>query len=314
MQGKTGVGTGDTIELQQRDLEVLAGLFECRVMTIGHIADLYFEGRTEAAKKRLQKLKRAGWIADRPRRSTEPGPVCLTSRSIALLDEQGLLSRYPPIGPLALKKRTQVSDLTLRHELEVVSVKAAFARAVRARPSLTLAECSTWPLLNQFVVPRRVVEPEGRGELLVKPDGFLRIHETQADGAVDEHTFFIEVDRSTESLEVLARKALAYGHYHRSGGFAERCGGERTEFADFPFRVLFVMQSEVRRDNVARRLLENDPPTLTQVWVSTAAEVFMDPFDAVWVRPADYRLDRSRGAASEDCRRTTVVTRLLGND
>lgn len=289
MKGKTGGEASSTIELQQRDFDVLVGLFECRVMTLSHIAVLYFDGREEAAKKRLQKLKRAGLIADRPRRSTEPGAVCLTTRAIGLLREHGLLSKYPALSPLALKKRTQVSDLTLRHELEVVSVKAAFARAIRVRESLALAECSTWPLLNRFEVPRHVVEPTGRGTLIVKPDGFLRIHETHPDGAVDEHAFFLEVDRSTESLEVLARKALAYGHYYRSGGFAQRCGGNKADFMQYPFRVLFVMQSETRRDNAAWRLLQNDPPTLTQVWSATSEAVDHDPLAEIWVRPINYR-------------------------
>jgi hypothetical protein len=46
-----------TVQLQKRDLAVLRGLFESRVMSAAHIAALYFEGKAEAAKKRLQKDK-----------------------------------------------------------------------------------------------------------------------------------------------------------------------------------------------------------------------------------------------------------------
>ena len=56
------------LDLQQRDFEVLCGLFESRVMAAGHIAALYFDGKREAAKKRLQKLKAAGLISERKRR------------------------------------------------------------------------------------------------------------------------------------------------------------------------------------------------------------------------------------------------------
>jgi len=43
-----------SIDLQERDFALLRGLFESRVMTAAHIASLYFDGKKEAAKKRLQ--------------------------------------------------------------------------------------------------------------------------------------------------------------------------------------------------------------------------------------------------------------------
>ena len=36
-------------------------------------------------------------------------------------------------------------------------------------------------------------------------------------------------------------------------------------------------------------VLQSNPPILTQVWLSTFAEVTADPFGAIWFRPADYR-------------------------
>lgn len=69
----------DSISLQDRDNALLRGLFESRVMTSKHVATLYFEGRAEAAKKRLQKLKTAGFVKERPRRAYEPSLLFLTS-------------------------------------------------------------------------------------------------------------------------------------------------------------------------------------------------------------------------------------------
>jgi len=51
------------ISLQDRDLALLRGLFESRVMTNNHAAALYFDGKGEAAKKRLQKIKADGLIS-----------------------------------------------------------------------------------------------------------------------------------------------------------------------------------------------------------------------------------------------------------
>ena len=52
------------LELQDRDLALLRGLFECRVMTNDHATALYFDGNYDPAKKRLQKIKAAGLISD----------------------------------------------------------------------------------------------------------------------------------------------------------------------------------------------------------------------------------------------------------
>ena len=54
----------DTLQLQDRDLALLRGLFECRVMTTDHATALYFDGNYDPAKKRLQKLTAAGLICD----------------------------------------------------------------------------------------------------------------------------------------------------------------------------------------------------------------------------------------------------------
>lgn len=72
---KTRIGS---LALQPRDLALLRGLFECRIMTAGHVATLYFEGKREYTKKRLQKLKTTGFIGERTRRVNEPSLLSLT--------------------------------------------------------------------------------------------------------------------------------------------------------------------------------------------------------------------------------------------
>jgi len=274
------------ISLQHRDLGLLRGLFESRVMTAAHVAALYFDGKKEATKKRLQKLKAAEFIGERRRRVSEPSALFLTRQGIAVLQKEGVLSDYPQIGVLSLQKRAQVSALTLRHELEVMDVKTAFHSAIRGTDRFTVDEFSTWPLLYQFEALRT-----GRGSMkvLVKPDGFIRIHEKEADGGLSEHTFFLEVDRSSEVQAALVSKAVCYLDYYRSGGFAVRNGAAHSAFRDFPFRVLMVFKNPERRNNTAERLLQSTPPILTQVWLSTFQEVTASPLAAIWTNPADYR-------------------------
>jgi hypothetical protein len=273
----------DAIILQPRDLALLRDLFESRVMTSTHAAALHFDGSKEATKKRLQKLKAAGFINERTRRPTEPAALFLTVKAFARLREHGILSEYPSLSARNFEKRADVSELTLRHELEVMDVKAAFHSAAAKMENVSIAQFGTWPLLHQFDV-----STNGHGETTVKPDGFIRVHEKEQD-RVSEHAFFLEVDRSSESLDTLVTKAACYlAHYH-SGGCAERNGAPRTAFKEYPFRVLIVCKSAERRNNTALRLLQNNPPIFTHTHLSTLSEVTADPFGAVWLTPVAYR-------------------------
>jgi hypothetical protein len=270
------------VEVQDRDVTLLCGLFESRVMTLAHIAAIYFEGRTEAAKKRVGRLKAAGYIGERPRKTYQPSTLFLTSKGWSVLRDKGCLDQFPILSGSSATTRLQVSDLTLAHELEVMDVKAALFSAIRSHPAYSIAEFSTWPRLFEFVASA------GRSQMLIKPDAFLRLHE-QADDGTFEHACFLEVDRSTESDAILGQKALAYLNYYQTGGFAERSGGSSAEYKDYPFRVLMTFKTAERRNNIAERLLMQQPPILTQVWLSTLREMLSDPLSRIWIRPLDYR-------------------------
>lgn len=272
------------IEHQERDIALLRDLFASRAMTLVHIAALHFRGRAEAAKKRLQKLKAAGLIAERPRKARDPGVLFLTREGFDLLTDRGELADYPALTWPQFERRSRVSPLTLRHELEVMDAKAALAPAVAGLSGMTVIEFSTWPLLHQFDVQTR-----GRAPIRVKPDGFLRVEEKGADGEVFEHAFFLEVDRGTETLDTLGRRLFAYREYYSGGGFATTFGAPRADFAQYPFRVLIVLPSDERRNNLAESLLALKPPIETQAWMTTASELRSDPLGPIWLRPRDYR-------------------------
>jgi hypothetical protein len=149
--------------------------------------------------------------------------------------------------------------------------------------------------LNEFKAKRPGYDST---EVLVKPDGFIRIHEKENDGGFSEHTFFLEVDRSTEKQETLVNRAGCYLDYYKSGGFAERSGAPRSAYKKFPFRVLIILKNGERRNNTADGLLQSNPPILTLAHLSTFAEVMADPVGEVWIRPIDYR-EAVRGSAYE---------------
>jgi hypothetical protein len=127
----------------------------------------------------------------------------------------------------------------------------------------------------------------------VRPDGFIRLHQTDAGGTL-EHIFFLEVDRSTEVLDTLVTRCQCYRDFYRRGGLAIRNGRPPEEFEKFPFRVLIVARIRKRRNNLSKRLLSLHPPILSQVWLSTMAETETNLFGAVWTRPIDYRYAHTR--------------------
>lgn len=276
----------DSISLQKRDFDLLRGLLESRVMTSAHISNLYFQGRKEAAKKRLRKFKAAGLIGERKRRAYEPSILFVAKKGLLLLRDEGILAKYPPFAIDTLERRSRVSDLTLRHELEIMDVKVAFHQAIEATKNFKIDLFTTWPLLYQF----QAFRPGQRAkEVLVKPDGFIRIHENERDGGLSEHVFFLEVDRSSETQDTLIDRAGCYLDYFKSGGFAHRSGAARSAYKEHPFRVLMVFKSAERRNNTALRLLQNNPPIFSLVCLSTFDEVKIDPFGPIWIRPVDYR-------------------------
>jgi hypothetical protein len=272
-------------ELTNRDLSFLIGLFESRLMTLAQAAAIHFGGSGEAAKKRVQKLKAAGYVAERPRRAYDPSILFLAKKGFAALADGGHLDNYPPLAWTNLEKRARVSEMTLHHELDVMSFKAAVYTAVADVPLLSIAEFSTWPLLYEF----EASPDEGPRTMAVRPDGFLRLHEHESDGNVSQQTFFLEVDRSTEVLDTLVIRCRCYRDWYRRGGLAYRHGRPHAEFEQFPFRVLIVVRNSERRNNLAERLLLLRPPILSQIWLTTFVEATSRPLGSIWIRPLDYR-------------------------
>jgi hypothetical protein len=282
---KTTASPRRSVNLTDRDLRLLRGLFEVRLATLAHLAVLYFEGSLPACTKRLQKLKHAGFVGERERRPYEPSLLYLSPQGFRELNERGALDGLPRLDAGAAERRTRVSPLTLRHELAVMDVRAAFHAAISRVPPLTIETFTTWPLLSQFyasAIP-------GGPETLCRPDGFICIAERESDGNVSDHYAFLEVDRSTESQGVLAAKAVLYRDFYARGGLAARFGRPRSEWKAWPFRLLVICPNEERRNNLAERLLQLKVPILTQVWITTIAQVLSDPLGPIWLQPVDYR-------------------------
>lgn len=273
------------VQLTARDRAILRTLVECRLATYQHLAQLHFEGRLEAAKKRCQKLTTGGYLTPRPRRIGEPMVLHLTGKALKLLLLHGYMDQYPELARQGISKRAKVSDATVKHELAVMDLRCAITTAIIRSSGFRIAEFSTWPLLHSFHAQTAIDAPR----LLVRPDGYLRIVETSEDHQSRAHAFFIELDRGTESLATLVNRCLAYRQFYQSGGYARWHGARREQFERYPFRVLIIVTSEERRNNLAERLLQLSPPMLGMAWLATQASALQDPLGHVWMTPAAYR-------------------------
>jgi hypothetical protein len=271
------------LQFQPRDMQVLKSLFESRLMTLAHIGTLFFGGSKEAAKKRVQRLKSEGFLRERPRESYEPSLLFLTRKGLLFLHQAGALDAYPDFSFSALDRRFRISPLTIRHEVAVVSIRVAMTEAIRRSQGLSLTEFSTWCALYEFSIDARF----DINRRVVQPDGFIRI-ESVIGSDKYEDTFFLEVDRGTETLERFVKTLRCYPEYFRSGRFAKWRGGSQDRPEAFPFRVLVICKSEERCWNIARLLAFSDPPIFSQVMLSTQAQAVSDPLAPIWILPKDH--------------------------
>lgn len=261
------------ISLQLRDIEILKLLLESRVMTIKHASVLHFHGRIEATKKRILRLRRAGLISVRPRRPFEPTVLFLSRKGLQILDSFGHLPEIPEFSLESFVRRSAVRDRTLRHELEVMDVKAAFLQASLDCKGLSIQEFGTWPSRYRFHVKLRG-RPKG---LWIKPDGYIRTSAAFRPGDTKLDHFFLELDRSTESLSTLVAKC---------SGYVARRNTPRPD-ENFPFRVLLILKSRIRERNLSVKLASLAPPIRTLVWMTTFEQVSSDPLGAIWTCPVD---------------------------
>jgi len=116
-------------------------------MTLNHVTHLYFDGRSEAAKKRIQRLKRERLIRERERRAYQPSILHLSRLAFAELSSRGMLLEYPSLAWNQLEDRAKVSELTLRHE--VSRPRTGAYRREPARDGLVAAEVTKLRLLEE---------------------------------------------------------------------------------------------------------------------------------------------------------------------
>jgi hypothetical protein len=210
--------------LTGRDWLVLMTLRRLRLASGRHLSRLHYVNVTpRRARQLLAGLVRRGLVARLPRtvggvRAGSAGYVyCLDVAGSRLLEPERKFRRPDDPG-----------NRLLDHSLAVAELYTQLAVAHR-RAELTLTSFTAEPACwRHFPGP-------GGGRVTLKPDAFVATRQDQF-----EDRWFIEVDRATEAVSVVAKKCELYRRYWQTGI-------EQARFDVFP-RVLWTVPDQRRYD------------------------------------------------------------------
>lgn len=237
--------------LTERDLAILEALGRYRYLRTGQVSRLIFpDSKTvQSARRRLKYLYHAGYIGRiQPMTDSALGHAemayFLEPAGAELLDDDSL-PRF--------SRKGMVKPLFLRHALDVSEFRINLEIAVGGLPDITLHRAVMDFELKSHTenaVGRRryrlfdeVLDPIGKRKLVVHPDMLFVLKAETMDGRVFQRLFFVEIDRGTEGLRVIADKLTGYHLYKREGVF--------RKFGDFSdFRVLLQTNSAKRAKNI----------------------------------------------------------------
>jgi hypothetical protein len=216
------------IYIQERDKRIFNELEECNFLTVSQLALLCFEGKKEAAKKRLQKLSREGLLRRNDMGFGLQSIYTLTKDAIALDPK-----------PYRHRRNLLPKPVFLRHELFVRDFRALLlTRGIQEFGGAAIENCS----INAHFLAFRC--PRGR----ILPDGYFEV-QSPFEGT---SSFFFEIDRGTESQSIIAARIIGYRYFLKSGMFAKRIASHAVSSNGDSFRVLFVFHS-LRRMNAVLR-------------------------------------------------------------
>lgn len=249
------------LQLKQRDLDILALIYEHRFIPSDHITSL-IPGSERKILERLQKLFHHGYVdrlADariRTRSGSERMCYAITHRAAQLLSsELGI----DVTSVNWASKNKSVTDRHVKHTTMISKFHTALTLACTAKNGVSLTTWKEHRGSGQNIDPEladtvKIEIQEGRYAGVVErrrivPDAFIVLEDAEF-----LHSLFLEADRSTMTTERFLKKLNSYWVWWKSGGCKKKLGVQN-------FRVLTVTQSKQRRDNLKRIAVDASPGT-----------------------------------------------------
>jgi hypothetical protein len=248
------------MELTERDVQVILGVYQYRVLRREQIQQLFFPSKN-TANERLKRLYQNG-LLERRWLPIEYGQG--TSQAIYLLAERGadVVAQQLGIDRGKVNWRQAhngVGSFFLEHALLVNQIRITFAVSAE-KGGFAIDK---WVTEEELKAAHDVVEITTAGgtrrRIAVIPDGYFILNL----GDKRAH-FFLEVDRATEANKRWAQKVQAYQVYTQSGKYTERFGTRSL-------RVLTVTTGEKRLANLKRATEEVGGGQM--FWFSTFGEM-----------------------------------------
>jgi hypothetical protein len=257
--------------LSERDWDILHDLARLRLMSVRQIERLHITATSSLARARraravMQRLHELGLVVRLERRvgGVHAGSAGHVYTLSAL--GQRITQSVDAVGEHRVRQPWEPSAPFVDHILAVTELYVELRESERQAIIAELdfeAEPQCW----------RVCSASNGQQLVVKPDAFVHF----VCGSY-EYSYFVEVDRATQSRTVIRRKGEVYVDYFLSGH-------EQREHELFP-QVLFVTTTEQRREQIMDALGSVD----AEHWQLFQVQLDRDAFSGV-LRPPPERLD-----------------------
>ena len=258
-----------TLILQPRDREILAAVYGHRFLSSSQIRDMFF-GCTTRSNTRMKKLWENQYL---DRHYLRPLAFHGSSQAIYSLGQRGvdIVTESLGIDRAEVKrnrdKDCQINPFFIEHILSINDFRISFQEAVERHTEL---QFERW-------INERDIQDEYRlhrnGRVIrhrIRPDGYGRYWYKEK-----LYSFFLELDRSTETDGKFEGKVRSYVDYSRSGRYYQTFG---VRF----FRVLAVTTTARRLSNL-KRITEGIADGL--FWFVTLDEIREGKmFDVIWLR------------------------------
>jgi hypothetical protein len=236
-------GQAPPFALTRRDVALLEDLWRYRALTTGQLEVLRSADAREELRfvsrlplqRRLQRLYHHEYV-NRVARPIASGSL----EPVYVLDREGARQIAMLHGDAKTRTTSQLPrDAALDHLLAVnqfrLSLEVAGSRQIGLEPV-------TWKAGADVAFTVQLSERgERRERARFIPDGYCVLRTPRG-----RFPYFVEVDRATETANVIARKCQGYYEYWRSGGFASDFGVT----IQVGFRVLFVAPTEKRSETI----------------------------------------------------------------
>lgn len=261
----------------ERDIEILKNLAKYRYLTTQDVKRLVFRENVNTLRTqvRLKFLSSLG-LVNRLMQFNSSGSRKAFAYFLSQQGAEYLLENNEDVTPSFGKYAHNVKYLHLQHCLDISGFWVTLSLALEKEAGLELSLfIPDWQVREKALKEGNVLKnkeiwqevsvPNTTTKLTVYPDAIFVISAKDADGnLLQSKLFALEVDRGTESLEILRKKILAYSFAYNQGKFKKYQGSE-------DFTVLIQTSSPKRASNLRQALIGLQGEEM--VWVTSVENV-----------------------------------------